>query len=58
MSPGSTCHTTALPALVRTPSLMVQPSLEMKPFVSFPMENSSAVGLFPNFNTVSTFLVM
>ncbi|XP_056392570.1 zinc finger protein 385B isoform X3 [Hyla sarda] len=48
---GSTCHTTALPALVRTPSLMVQPSLDMKPFVSFPMENSPAVGLFPNFNT-------
>ncbi|XP_073433579.1 zinc finger protein 385B isoform X4 [Dendrobates tinctorius] len=48
---GSTCHTTALPALVRTPSLVVQPSLDMKPFVSFPMENSSAVGLFPNFNT-------
>ncbi|XP_066431861.1 zinc finger protein 385B isoform X2 [Eleutherodactylus coqui] len=49
---GSTCHTTALPALVRTPSLMVQPSLDMKPFVSFPMENSPAVGLFPNFNTM------
>ncbi|XP_077128716.1 zinc finger protein 385B isoform X1 [Ranitomeya variabilis] len=49
---GSTCHTTALPALVRTPSLVVQPSLDMKPFVSFPMENSPAVGLFPNFNTM------
>ncbi|XP_075036657.1 zinc finger protein 385B isoform X2 [Mixophyes fleayi] len=47
-----TCHTTALPALVRTPSLMMQPSLDIKPFVSFPMENSSAVGLFPNFNTM------
>ncbi|KAG9477410.1 hypothetical protein GDO78_002677 [Eleutherodactylus coqui] len=31
---------------------MVQPSLDMKPFVSFPMENSPAVGLFPNFNTM------
>ncbi|XP_071977692.1 zinc finger protein 385B isoform X3 [Engystomops pustulosus] len=50
--PGSTCHTAALPALVRTPSLVVQPSLDMKPFVSFPMENSPAVGLFPNFNTM------
>ncbi|XP_073502903.1 zinc finger protein 385B isoform X2 [Phyllobates terribilis] len=49
---GSTCHTTALPALVRTPSLVVQPSLDMKPFVTFPMENSPAVGLFPNFNTM------
>ncbi|XP_040296690.1 zinc finger protein 385B isoform X2 [Bufo bufo] len=48
---GSTCHTTALPTLVRTPSLVVQPSLDVKPFVSFPMENSPAVGLFPNFNT-------
>ncbi|XP_044160787.1 zinc finger protein 385B isoform X3 [Bufo gargarizans] len=50
--PGSTCHTTALPTLVRTPSLVVQPSLDVKPFVSFPMENSPAVGLFPNFNTM------
>ncbi|XP_063789409.1 zinc finger protein 385B isoform X2 [Pseudophryne corroboree] len=50
-SAGSTCHTTALPALVRTPSLMMQPSLDMKPFVSFPMESSAAVGFFPNFNT-------
>ncbi|XP_063789410.1 zinc finger protein 385B isoform X3 [Pseudophryne corroboree] len=49
---GSTCHTTALPALVRTPSLMMQPSLDMKPFVSFPMESSAAVGFFPNFNTM------
>eukprot|EP00079_Xenopus_tropicalis_P017579 XP_004917798.1 PREDICTED: zinc finger protein 385B isoform X1 [Xenopus tropicalis] len=49
---GSTCHTTTLPALVRTPSLMMQPSLDMKPFVSFPMDSSPAVGLFPNFNTM------
>ncbi|KAM4698172.1 zinc finger protein 385B isoform 2-T2 [Rhinophrynus dorsalis] len=51
MLPGSTCHTTALPALVRTPSLMMQPSLDIKPFVSFPMDSTPAVGLFPNFNT-------
>lgn len=50
---GSTCHTTTLPALVRTPTLMMQPSLDIKPFMSFPVDNSSAVGLFPNFNTVS-----
>ncbi|CAH2305857.1 zinc finger 385B isoform X5 [Pelobates cultripes] len=49
---GSTCHTTTLPALVRTPSLVMQPSLDMKPFVSFPMDSSPAVGLFPNFNTM------
>ncbi|PNI86639.1 ZNF385B isoform 10, partial [Pan troglodytes] len=48
---GSTCHTTTLPALVRTPTLMMQPSLDIKPFMSFPVDSSSAVGLFPNFNT-------
>ncbi|KAM4859478.1 zinc finger protein 385B isoform 3-T4 [Thomomys bottae] len=48
---GSTCHTSTLPALVRTPTLMMQPSLDIKPFMSFPVDSSSAVGLFPNFNT-------
>ncbi|XP_054418378.1 zinc finger protein 385B isoform X2 [Pteronotus mesoamericanus] len=52
VSTGSTCHTTALPALVRTPALMMQPSLDIKPFMSFPVDSSSAVGLFPNFNTM------
>ncbi|KAM8933957.1 zinc finger protein 385B isoform 1-T1 [Pelodytes ibericus] len=51
-SRGGTCHTTTLPALVRTPSLVMQPSLDMKPFMSFPMDSSPAVGLFPNFNTM------
>ncbi|XP_066468457.1 zinc finger protein 385B isoform X2 [Tiliqua scincoides] len=51
-STGSTCHTTTLPTLVRTPTLMMQPSLDIKPFMSFPMDGSSAVGLFPNFNTM------
>ncbi|XP_067597447.1 zinc finger protein 385B isoform X6 [Pseudorca crassidens] len=51
-STGSTCHSTTLPALVRTPTLMMQPSLDIKPFMSFPVDsNSAAVGLFPNFNT-------
>ncbi|XP_056650063.1 zinc finger protein 385B isoform X1 [Monodelphis domestica] len=50
-STGSTCHSTTLPALVRTPTLMMQPSLDIKPFMSFPVDSSSAVGLFPNFNT-------
>ncbi|XP_024895211.1 zinc finger protein 385B isoform X4 [Pteropus alecto] len=49
---SSTCHTTTLPALVRTPTLMMQPSLDIKPFMSFPVDSSSAVGLFPNFNTM------
>lgn len=51
---GGACHATTLPALVRTPTLMMQPSLDIKPFMSFPVDSSSAVGLFPNFNTVST----
>nr|XP_033802525.1 zinc finger protein 385B-like isoform X3 [Geotrypetes seraphini] len=51
-SRGTTCHSTTLSALVRTPTLMMQPSLDIKPFMSFPMDNSPAVGLFPNFNTM------
>ncbi|XP_060136526.1 zinc finger protein 385B isoform X3 [Zootoca vivipara] len=50
-STGSTCHTTTLPTLVRTPTLLMQPSLDIKPFMSFPVDGSPAVGLFPNFNT-------
>ncbi|XP_058888183.1 zinc finger protein 385B isoform X3 [Acipenser ruthenus] len=49
---GSTCHSSTFPAVVRTPTLMMQPSLDSKPFMSFPMDTSSAVGLFPNFNTM------
>ncbi|NXI64460.1 Z385B protein, partial [Anseranas semipalmata] len=44
--------TTTLPTLVRTPALMMQPSLDIKPFMSFPVDSSSAVGFFPNFNTM------
>ncbi|XP_062862203.1 zinc finger protein 385B [Trichomycterus rosablanca] len=47
---GSSCHTNTLPALVRTPPLMMQSTLDMKPFVSFPVDGSSPVGLFANFN--------
>ncbi|NWS31015.1 Z385B protein, partial [Polioptila caerulea] len=46
------CGTTTLPTLVRTPTLMMQPSLDIKPFMSFPVDSSSAVGFFPNFNTM------
>ncbi|KAG7466830.1 hypothetical protein MATL_G00146470 [Megalops atlanticus] len=52
VSTGSSCHSSALPGLVRTPSLMMQSTLEMKPFMSFPVEATSPVGLFPNFNTM------
>ncbi|XP_053554491.1 zinc finger protein 385B isoform X2 [Bombina bombina] len=31
---------------------MMQPSIDMKPFVSFPMDSGPAIGLFPNFNTM------
>nr|KAF6498689.1 zinc finger protein 385B [Rousettus aegyptiacus] len=31
---------------------MMQPSLDIKPFMSFPVDSSPAVGLFPNFNTM------
>ncbi|KAM7017484.1 zinc finger protein 385B isoform 2-T2 [Passerculus sandwichensis] len=44
--------TTTLPTLVRTPTLMMQPSLDIKPFMPFPVDSSSAVGFFPNFNTM------
>ncbi|XP_067155089.1 zinc finger protein 385B isoform X2 [Apteryx mantelli] len=44
--------TTTLPTLVRAPTLMMQPSLDLKPFMSFPVDSSSAVGFFPNFNTM------
>ncbi|KAG8124863.1 hypothetical protein E2320_022310 [Naja naja] len=45
------CATHKIVALVRTPTLVMQPSLDVKSFVPFPVESSSAVGLFPNFNT-------
>lgn len=32
---------------------MMQSGLDMKSFMTFPVESSSPVGLFPNFNTVS-----
>ncbi|XP_051565084.1 zinc finger protein 385B isoform X4 [Myxocyprinus asiaticus] len=51
-SQGSSCHSNTLPTLVRTPSLIMQSTLDMKPFMTFPVESSSPVGLFPNFNTM------
>ncbi|XP_063069317.1 zinc finger protein 385B isoform X2 [Engraulis encrasicolus] len=55
MTTGSSCHSSPLPALVRTPSLMMHQSgctLDMKPFMPFQVDTSSPVGLFPNFNTM------
>ncbi|XP_029102931.1 zinc finger protein 385B isoform X2 [Scleropages formosus] len=49
---GSSCHSNTLPALVRTPPLMMQSALDVKPFMSFSVDTASPAGLFPNFNTM------
>ncbi|KAM9319903.1 zinc finger protein 385A [Gastrophryne carolinensis] len=41
-----------LPALLRPPPAMVQRHLDIKPFVSFPVEPQPALGLFPRFSTM------
>uniref|UniRef100_A0A671XRR6 Zinc finger protein 385B n=1 Tax=Sparus aurata TaxID=8175 RepID=A0A671XRR6_SPAAU len=48
--PGSGCSAVgrALPGLIGATG----PSTMMKPFLSFPVETTSPVGLFPNFNTM------
>uniref|UniRef100_A0A8C4S4X9 Zinc finger protein 385B n=2 Tax=Erpetoichthys calabaricus TaxID=27687 RepID=A0A8C4S4X9_ERPCA len=51
-STGSACQGGTLSSLARAPALMMQPSLDVKPFISFPVDTSSAAGLFPNFNTM------
>ncbi|XP_061091673.1 zinc finger protein 385B isoform X2 [Conger conger] len=52
LSRGSSCHSNPLPTAVQTPSLMMQSTLDMKPFMPFPVDATSPVGLFPNFNTM------
>ncbi|XP_036401828.1 zinc finger protein 385B-like isoform X2 [Megalops cyprinoides] len=52
VSRGSSCHSAPLPAAVRSPSVMMQSTLDVKPFMSFPVDAASPVGLFPNFNTM------
>ncbi|XP_039381511.1 zinc finger protein 385D isoform X2 [Mauremys mutica] len=49
---GGTCQSPALPALVRTPAPPLQPSLDIKPFLPFPLDTAAAVNLFPNFNAM------
>nr|XP_014434618.1 zinc finger protein 385D isoform X1 [Pelodiscus sinensis] len=49
---GGTCQSPALPALVRTPAPPLQPSLDIKPFLPFPLDTAAAVNLFPNFNAI------
>ncbi|XP_039186460.1 zinc finger protein 385A isoform X2 [Crotalus tigris] len=46
-----------IPAILRPPTAMMQPPLDLKPFLSFPMEAQPAVGLFPGFNTVRPWLL-
>ncbi|XP_053077487.1 zinc finger protein 385D isoform X2 [Acinonyx jubatus] len=48
---GGTCQSPALPALVRPPAPPLQPSLDIKPFLPFPLD-TAAVNLFPNFNAM------
>ncbi|RMC05198.1 hypothetical protein DUI87_18382 [Hirundo rustica rustica] len=49
---GGTCQSPALPALVRPPAPPLQPSLDIKPFLPFPLDTAAAVNLFPNFNAL------
>lgn len=53
LATGSSCHSSTLPGLVRASSLMMQSSsMDMKPFLNFPLDGASPGGLFPNFNTM------
>ncbi|XP_029794632.1 zinc finger protein 385D [Suricata suricatta] len=49
---SGTCQSPALPALVRPPAPPLQPSLDIKPFLPFPLDTAAAVNLFPNFNAM------
>ncbi|XP_052046293.1 zinc finger protein 385D [Apodemus sylvaticus] len=49
---GGTCQSSALPALIHPPAPHLQPSLDIKPFLPFPLDTAAAVNLFPNFNAM------
>ncbi|XP_060108048.1 zinc finger protein 385A isoform X3 [Heteronotia binoei] len=49
---GSLSRAGPIPAILRPPPTMMQPPLDLKPFLSFPVEAQPAVGLFPGFNTM------
>uniref|UniRef100_A0A8C6XLV7 Zinc finger protein 385A n=1 Tax=Naja naja TaxID=35670 RepID=A0A8C6XLV7_NAJNA len=49
---GSLSRAGPIPAILRPPPAMMQPPLDLKPFLSFPVEAQPAVGLFPGFNTM------
>lgn len=49
---GSINRGGSLPAILRPPPAMVQRHLDLKPFLSFPMEPQPALGFFPRFSTM------
>uniref|UniRef100_UPI00398F543B zinc finger protein 385D-like isoform X6 n=1 Tax=Pristiophorus japonicus TaxID=55135 RepID=UPI00398F543B len=49
---GGTCQSNVLPALMRPPVPAMQPALDVKPFLPFPLDTAAAVSLFPNFNAM------
>nr|XP_028565046.1 zinc finger protein 385A isoform X4 [Podarcis muralis] len=49
---GSLSRAGPIPAILRPPPAMMQQPLDLKPFLSFPMEAQPAVGLFAGFNTM------
>eukprot|EP00073_Rattus_norvegicus_P040336 XP_008768735.2 PREDICTED: zinc finger protein 385D isoform X4 [Rattus norvegicus] len=49
---GGTCQSPALPALIHPPAPPLQPSLDIKPFLPFPLDTAATVNLFPNFNAM------
>ncbi|KAM3844095.1 zinc finger protein 385A isoform 1-T1 [Vipera latastei] len=55
---GSLSRAGPIPAILRPPPAMMQPPLDLKPFLSFPVEAQPAVGLFPGFNTVRPWLLL
>ncbi|XP_058869102.1 zinc finger protein 385A [Acipenser ruthenus] len=48
---GSISRSGAVPTFLRTPTMM-QPHLDLKPFLQFPMETQPSMGLFHNFSTM------
>ncbi|MBN3289866.1 Z385A protein, partial [Polypterus senegalus] len=51
VSQGSINRPGAIPAFLRTPTVM-QPHLDMKPFLQFPLDTPHSAGIFPNFTAM------
>ncbi|XP_043939900.1 zinc finger protein 385A isoform X2 [Protopterus annectens] len=41
-----------VPTILRTPATMIQPTLDLKSFLQFPVEGPPAISLFPNFSHI------